>query len=477
MSDENPPVMLDQIKMVLKSDPELSQAYDLLNKIIQDEIRKRLSGRDVDSLELAPNEEDEEWLEQRCEAAAQYVKAHNMVNLGMRDLELIASQVMMDNHPLGPLMTLLHDNTIQNIHLNGPTDCYYFVDGKRYRANLTFKDPDEVYQKIVNYFNGRSASAKISQANPIGTVIIPTGQRCHIATEVADPSPCITLRNHQPDRFANFDRLYTDGHAMPAYFPDFMKAVVRARLNVLFAGGVNTGKTTWLRAFGATIPDDERLGVVEDDRELMLRYLRPNTDTFELFSRPGNSEGQGYIGMSVLVRESLRMNANRLIVGEVRGGEAHYMLRAMSTGFSGSACTIHADVAEDAIPQLTGYVFENPESAHDTTQIEQKIGRSIHLIVFLRAVRQKDRSERRLLDKVVAVHGWANGEVMMKPILEYSELDDTWYWTAGRASEIGNDNWQRRFRNAGINLDDLIPQSVVDSGSAYEADQRRQGYR
>jgi pilus assembly protein CpaF len=218
------------------------------------------------------------------------------------------------------------------------------------------------------------------------------------------------------------------------------------------------------------------LGVIEDDKELMLLDLRKGTDTFELASRPPNTEGLGEIGMDRLIRDALRMNANRMIVGEVRGKEAHYMLKAMSSGWNGSACTIHAEAAEDVLPQLIGYVFEHEDAPRDEEQVAKKVGRSIHLIVFLRAIRLADGRERRVMDKVVAVHGWASGEIALKPIIEYDELHDEWFWITGQAGEIADENWRRRFRNANIDLDDLVPHDIIERGNKYYAEQEESGY-
>lgn len=452
----------------LLATPEARAIFDRISQIVQDQVEERVRSRGgAPHLSLA----DEEWLTNVCRNAAQAVasSANNMLTVTGDQLRDITTQVILDNHPLGPLMPLLREPKIQNIHVNGPKDCYYFIDGERFYAPLSFKDSEDVMNRLVEFFNSQSRSAPISQAHPIGTLILPTGERCHVASGVCDPDPLITLRKHQPDRFADFGKLAEVG-GMPWYVARFLNAVVKARLNVLFAGGVNTGKTTYLRAFGAGVPKDERLGVVEDDRELMLGKLRPGTDTFELSSRPPNTEGLGGIGMDVLIREALRMNANRMIVGEVRGKEALYMLKAMSSGWNGSACTIHAEVAEDAIPQLIGYVFEHEDAPKNEEQVAKKVARAIHLIVFLRAVRISEGRERRVLDKVVAVYGWSAGEINMQTIVEYDELRDEWFWMAQRPTEIGNEDWQRRFRNAGINLADIIPQDVVDKGMEYYRD-------
>lgn len=458
----------------LLASPVARLVFEGISKIVRDRIDRYLIERNGPPM-LTQNDED--WLIATCRTAAQTVVSNNDIEIDEELLKDITTQVMIDNHPLGPLMPLLKDPSVQNIHINGPHDCYVFADGERFYVPLSFQSSEDVMSRLVEYANMQAGerSIPISNAHPIGTLVLPTGERFHVASQVADPNPLITLRKHQPDRFANFSRLAEVG-GMPPYMVKFLEASVTAKLNILFAGGVNTGKTTYLRAFGATVPDDERLGVIEDDKELKLLALRPDTDTFELTARPPNTEGLGGIGMDYLIREALRMNPNRVIVGEVRGKEALYMLKAMSSGWPGSACTIHAEVAEDAIPQLIGYVFEHEDSPKSEEQVAKRVARSIQLIVFLRSIRISKGKFRRVLDEVVAVHGFAAGEVMMKPIIKYDEVYDDWFWITGRPNEIGNDDWQRRFRNVGIDLNDLIPQSVIDQGSKYSAGRDEEGF-
>lgn len=462
------------LREYLLNDEASQKVFDRLEAMVSGAISRKLQEPNhPPSLSL----QDEPWLMQITEQAGQKLIQDQLTeNLPADKLADLVTQVMLDKHPLGPLMPLLRDKRVQNVHVNGPRDCFYFIDGVRYYARLSFKDAEDVRLRVIDYFNSQSKSAKISQANPIGTIILPTGERVHVAMGLGEPDPVITLRKHQPDRFANFSKLHVDGKAMPEYCVGFLKAVVIAKLNVLFCGGVNAGKTTWLRAFGQAVPHDERLGVIEDDRELFLRELREKTDTFEESSRAENTEGKGGIKMDVLIREALRQNANRMIVGEVRGKEALYMLKAMSSGWNGSACTIHADEAEDVLPQLMGYVFEHEDAPRNEAQVEKKISRAIHLIVFLAKHRNPEGIERRVLDKIVAVYGYGGDGILTQELVAYDELRETWHWVGPRLTDAGNDRWRRRFRNSGIDLASLIPQEVYIEGRKYMEDENEREY-
>jgi pilus assembly protein CpaF len=276
---------------------------------------------------------------------------------------------------LGPISGLVADNEVSEIMVMGTREIYAEMRGKIVLTDARFKDQDELLGVIR--FIVESVGRRIDEDNPLCDARLPTGARVHAAIPpVAVDGPLLTIRKFSRDLMQASD-LVALGSCSPAGFA-FLEACVMARANILISGGASTGKTTLLNILSGYIPDDERIVTIEDAAELQLSQRH----VLRLESRPKNIEGEGEIGIRELVRNSLRMRPDRIIVGEVRGAESLDMLQAMNTGHDGSLCTVHANAPRDALSRIETMVlmagFELPLRA-----IRGQISSALDLIVQL----------------------------------------------------------------------------------------------
>jgi pilus assembly protein CpaF len=245
---------------------------------------------------------------------------------------------------LGVLEPLLGDESITEIMVNGHHDVWVERDGRLERIDTRFVSEAQIYQtidRIVSQVNRR-----VDESSPMVDARLPTGERVNvIIPPLSLTGPVITIRRFP--RAYTMDQLVEMG-SLSTPVRDLLEAIVVGRLNVIISGGTGTGKTTFLNAMSGFLPDDERLITIEDSAELQLQ--QPHVISLE--SRPANVEGKGQITIRDLVRNSLRMRPDRIIVGEVRGGETLDMLQAMNTGHEGSLATVHANSADDAVTRL-----------------------------------------------------------------------------------------------------------------------------
>jgi pilus assembly protein CpaF len=245
---------------------------------------------------------------------------------------------------LGVLEPLLSDPTVTEIMVNGIDEIFVEREGRLQRADISFSDEAQLYQtidRIVSQVNRR-----VDESSPMVDARLPTGERVNvIIPPLALHGPTITIRR--------FPRLFTLEQLVALESVDrateqLLRAFVRAKLNVVISGGTGAGKTTLLNALSAAVPPTERVITVEDNAE--LRMQQPHVVSLE--ARPPNVEGRGEVTIRDLVRNSLRMRPDRIIVGEVRGAETLDMLQALNTGHEGSLVTVHANSADDAIHRL-----------------------------------------------------------------------------------------------------------------------------
>jgi pilus assembly protein CpaF len=253
-------------------------------------------------------------------------------------------QVIDEAIGLGVLEPLLADPTVTEIMVNGTDEIFVERDGRLQRADIRFGDEAQLYQtidRIVSQVNRR-----VDESSPMVDARLPSGERVNvIIPPLALHGPTITIRR--------FPRLFTLEQLVGLGSIDrptdrLLRAFVRARLNVVISGGTGAGKTTLLNALSAAVPASERIITVEDNAELRLQ--QPHVVSLE--ARPPNVEGRGEVTIRDLVRNSLRMRPDRIIVGEVRGAETLDMLQALNTGHEGSLVTVHANSADDAMHRL-----------------------------------------------------------------------------------------------------------------------------
>ena len=264
--------------------------------------------------------------------------------LSPRERTWLVKRIIDDAVGLGVLEPLVADHSITEIMVNGTEDIYVERSGRLERVSTRFTSEAELYQLIDRIVS--SVNRRVDESSPMVDARLPGGERVNvIIPPLALDGPTITIRRF-PEPFRLDDLVAR--LSLPQGAADLLDALVKARLSILISGGTGSGKTTFLNALSGLIPENERIITIEDAAELSLQ--QPHVVRLE--ARPANIEGRGQITIRDLVRNSLRMRPDRIIVGEVRGGETLDMLQAMNTGHEGSLTTVHANSPIDALSRL-----------------------------------------------------------------------------------------------------------------------------
>ncbi|MFD7546901.1 CpaF family protein [Streptomyces sp. NPDC059578] len=295
---------------------------------------------------------------------------------------------------LGVLEPLLADASITEIMVNGPDAVFVERAGRVEQLPLRFASDEQLMQTIERIVS--TVNRRVDESNPMVDARLPTGERVNvIIPPLSLTGPTLTIRR--------FPRAYTLTELIGLGSLDeqmllLLSAFVRARFNVIVSGGTGSGKTTLLNALSGLIPDRERIITIEDSAELQLQQEH----VIRLESRPPNVEGKGHITIRDLVRNSLRMRPDRIIVGEVRGGETLDMLQAMSTGHDGSLATVHANSAEDALMRLQT-LGSMSEVRIPFEALKDQINSAVDVVVQL--ARHADGSRRVVEIALLVSHG------------------------------------------------------------------------
>ena len=287
--------------------------------------------------------------------------------------QALVDEVVDDVLGLGPLEPLLRDDAVSEVMVNGPDSVWVERSGRLYRSTRRFRDDDHlarVIERIVGPL-GRH----VDEGSPMVDARLPDGSRVNIVVPPAAPrGATITLRKFARQRLTT-DDLVAFG-TLTAASAEFLRACVAAGLNILVAGGTGTGKTTLLNVLSSFIDESERIVTIEDPLELQLQ--QPHVVSLE--ARPPGIEGTRQITQRDLVRNALRMRPDRVIVGEVRGGEAFDMLQAMNTGHDGSIGTVHANTPRDALSRVENMVLMAGLDLPDHA-VREQIASAIQLVV------------------------------------------------------------------------------------------------
>ena len=285
---------------------------------------------------------------------------------------------------LGVLQLFVDDPMVENVDVNGSDEAFVtYADGRKERIGPIAASDDDLVATI------RAAGARFGlserrfdAAQPELDLRLPDGSRLSAVMAVTD-RPVVDIRRHRLVEL-DLEQLIELG-AMDLELAEFLSTAVRSRQNILISGAMNTGKTTLLRALAAEIPPEERIVTIEQSLELGLHLQRDrHPDCVAMEARPANTEGAGAIGMAQLVRRSLRMNASRVIVGEVLGDEIIPMLNAMSQGRSGSMGTIHADSSAGVFRRIASYAVQAPERL-PLEAANLLVAGAVHFVVHLDA--------------------------------------------------------------------------------------------
>ena len=274
---------------------------------------------------------------------------------------------------LGPIEPLLRDPTITEVMVNAPDVVYYERDGKLYRAPVRFRDNVHIMRIVERIIS--PLGRRVDEASPMVDARLADGSRVNvIIPPVAPKSPTITIRKFRADKLKIEDLINVGTLTVDA--ARFLEACVKLKRNIIISGGTGSGKTTMLNALSAFIPNDERIVTIEDPAELKLQQDHVVT----LEARPPSLEGRNEVTQRDLVRNALRMRPDRIIVGEVRGGEAFDMLQAMNTGHEGSLTTLHANSPRDGLARIENMVLmagmDLPMRA-----IREQLASAIHLVI------------------------------------------------------------------------------------------------
>jgi pilus assembly protein CpaF len=309
----------------------------------------------------------------------------------------------------GPIQPLLDDPQISEVMVNGPQKVYVEKNGKVTKTDVTF-DNDEHVLKIIEKII-LPLGRRIDADNPTVDARLPDGSRVNaVIGPVAIDGPSITIRKFRKERFTVDDLIAFD--SITQSMADFLRACVASRLSVVVSGGTGSGKTTLLNVLSGFIPEDERIVTIEDAAELQLQQ----DHVVRMETKNRNTDGAGEVTVRDLVRNSLRMRPDRIVVGECRGGEALDMLQAMNTGHDGSLTTVHSNSPRDAISRLEILVMMAGMDL-PVKVIRQQIASAVDVIV--QQSRMKDGS--RKVTAITEVVGMEGDTVVLTDIFKYEQ--------------------------------------------------------
>lgn len=382
-------------------DPEpRSQARADLDAIVQSVLRALGEAAGDPQMEGAALEQVEAFVDQALgERTRSFTRAE-------REAVLIA--VRDEAGGYGPLDPLLRDATVTEVMVNGPAEIYVEREGRIERTDVRFRDSAHVLQVVERIL--APLGRRVDESSPMVDARLLTGARVNVVVPpVAVRGVTVTIRKFSPGAYRIAD-LVEAGTLSPE-MAAFLEAAVDARLNIVVSGGTGSGKTTTLNALSSFIPDHQRIVTIEDAAELHLQQ----DHVVSLEARPANVEGRGEVTIRQLVINALRMRPDRIIVGEVRGGEALDMLQAMNTGHDGSLTTAHANAPRDLLSRLETMVLlsgaELPLRA-----IRQQIVAAVDLIVHQR----RGRDGRRRIECITEVTGMEGDTITLQDLFTYA---------------------------------------------------------
>jgi len=367
----------------------------------------------------------------------------DLADFSLQDRAEIKQEILDEQLGLGPLEDLMRDSSISEIMVNGPKHIYVEREGKLILSERTFGSEQHlrvVIERIVTPLGRR-----IDESSPMVDARLPDGSRVNAIIEpLALRGATLTIRRFGTKRLT-IDDLVRFG-SVPPEVVGFLRAIVEARLNVIVSGGTGTGKTTFLNILSNFIPPGDRIVTIEDAAELAL----DQEHVVSLESRPANVEGRGTVTIRDLVKNSLRMRPDRIVVGECRGGEALDMLQAMNTGHDGSLTTLHANTPRDALARLEILVlmagFELPIRA-----IREQIASAIDIVVQIERV----RDGKRKITSISEVVGMDGESVILQEIVRYQSqgIDDDGAVTGEFQYTGVQPHYLNRFREMGVDFD------------------------
>ena len=308
---------------------------------------------------------------------------------------------------LGPLEPLLRDESVTEILVNGPNQVYVERNGKLEETDVRFRDLDELVRVIDRIVS--PLGRRVDESSPMVDARLPNGSRVNvIIPPLSLVGPCISIRKFTRAAYSVEDLIHLD--SLTKDMGDFLRACVLARLNIVVSGGTSSGKTSLLNILSSFLPNNERIITIEDAAELQVQQRH----VIRLEARPPNVEGKGEVKIRQLVINALRMRPDRIVVGEVRGGEALDMLQAMNTGHDGSLTTAHSNTPRDTLHRVETMVlmagFDLPLRA-----VREQIASAFDMIVHL----ERMADGRRRVVQISEVQGMEGDVIVMQDIFRY----------------------------------------------------------
>lgn len=354
------------------------------------------------------DEELEEQIEQIVQKriAGQYCSIEQRVSM--------VRQIYSSIRGFGLLDSIIADDTITEVMINGPENVFIEQNGRLFKMDKQFESQrklEDVIQRIVGM-----AGREVNQANPICDTRLPDGSRVNVVLPpIALCGPTLTIRKFSKEPMT-VEKLIKYG-SITQEIADKLEILVKAKYNIFISGGTGSGKTTFLNALSNFIPHDERVITIEDSAELQITGV---DNLVSLETRNANTSGAGQITIRDLIKSSLRMRPERIVVGEVRGGEALDMLQAMNTGHDGSLSTGHANSTQDMLSRLETMVLQGAAGL-PLEAIRQQIASAVDIIIHLSRLRDKSRKTMEITEVV----GYENGKIILNPLYVFEEDENS----------------------------------------------------
>jgi pilus assembly protein CpaF len=418
-------------------------------------IKSRIHRRLLDVLNLQIIDELEpDMVREQIAEVVQDLMDEERIPLNVGERAKLVADVQDEVLGFGPLEPLLADPSISDILVNTYRQVYVERQGKLEKTDVRFRDDNHLMRIIEKIAS--SVGRRIDESSPMVDARLADGSRVNAI--IPPPSldgPVLSIRKFSVDPYTMDD--LANFRSLTPPMTDFLRAAVKARVNVLITGGTGSGKTTLLNAMSGFIPDVERIVTIEDSAELQLQ--QPHVVRLE--TRPPNIEGKGEITQRDLVRNSLRMRPDRIIVGEVRGAEALDMLQAMNTGHDGSLTTIHANSPRDALTRLEHMVGMSGVPI-PALVVRQQIAAALNLLIDI----ERLVDGRRVVTSIQEITGMEETVVNMQELFRFQRrtVDEHGRVVGAFVATGIRPNMLKRFEERGIQIDDRVfdPERVYE---------------
>ncbi len=375
---------------------------------IKQECQRRAA--EDDAFYRPDSEETRNELAPRVEGLVREVAKEIGHHLTENEIRQLGAELLDEIYGLGPLEYLISDPTISDILINGHDNIYIERNGRLEKSNISFVSEEHLRNKVERMLYG--AGRRVDEASPLVDARLPDGSRINIIIPPLSVDGITVSIRKFPDQHLRAKDLIIMGTIVEPMY-QFLEQAIKAKLNILICGGTGSGKTTTLNMLSGLIPDNERIVTIEDSAELRLQQHH----VVRLESRPPNVEGLGEITQRDLLRNTLRMRPDRIIIGEVRGGEVLDMLQAMNTGHDGSMATVHANNPRDSISRLELMINLSGVNLSGKA-IQRQIVSALDLIIHI----DRGRDGIRRIISIAEVTGSEDDTIVLQELFTYEPL-------------------------------------------------------